>query len=49
MRQSRIRPECLFLGLLLEGNGVAALALKNLGVDFQKARDEILKTNRNNA
>jgi Clp amino terminal domain, pathogenicity island component len=36
-------PEHIFLGLLLEGNGVAALALKNLDVQIEKARKIILE------
>jgi hypothetical protein len=48
MQQTHVRPECLFLGLLLEGTGVAALALKNLGLDFQRTRAEILKVDRPN-
>jgi ATP-dependent Clp protease ATP-binding subunit ClpC len=33
----------IFLGLLMEGGGVAALVLKNLGVNVQTAREEILR------
>ncbi len=47
MQDSHGRPEPLFVGLLLEGEGVAALALKNLGVNSQTARDEILKARSN--
>ena len=36
-----IGAEHIFLGLLLEGHGVAALVLKNLGVDAEKTRVEI--------
>jgi hypothetical protein len=46
-RHTHVQPEYLFLGLLLEGNGVAALALKNLGVDLQRTRAEILKAGQN--
>ncbi len=35
--------EHIFLGLLREGSGVAALVLKNLGVNPQNARDEMLR------
>lgn len=36
-----IRPEHVFLGLLMEGSGVAALALKNLGVELKRMRAEV--------
>lgn len=35
--------EHIFLGLLLEGSGVAALVLKKLGVNNQTAREQMLK------
>ena len=35
--------EHILLGLLREGNGVAARVLRGLGVDIQKTREEILK------
>jgi ATP-dependent Clp protease ATP-binding subunit ClpC len=35
--------ENLLLGLAEEGNGVAAVALRNLGVDIQKVRPEVEK------
>ena len=35
--------EHIFLGLLLEGDGVAGRVLKNLGINIQTAREEILK------
>ena len=35
--------EHIFLGLLLEGEGVAGLVLRKLGVDAKRARAEILK------
>lgn len=38
-----IGPEHIFLGLLLEGDGVAARVLKNLGVNIQTAREEVLR------
>jgi hypothetical protein len=33
----------IILGLLLEGSGVAALVLKNLGLDIERTREEICK------
>lgn len=39
----RVSPEHIFLGLLLEGSGVAALVLKNLGVNIQTAREQTLR------
>ena len=38
-----IESEHLLLGLLREGDGVAARVLRGLNVDVQKARVEILK------
>jgi hypothetical protein len=38
-----INPEHIFLGLILEGGGVAALVLKKLGVDAAKAREQTLR------
>lgn len=35
--------EHLLLGLLREGSGVAAKALQNLGVDFSRVREEVVK------
>jgi ATP-dependent Clp protease ATP-binding subunit ClpC len=46
--QDQIRPEHVFLGLLLEGSGVAALVLKQLGVGIERAREEVLKEVRAN-
>ena len=43
LNQPRVRPEHIFLGLLREGSGVAALVLKNLGVQLDAARAEVLK------
>jgi len=43
LKHSRVGPEHVFLGLLLEGGGVAALVMKNLGVRIEKAREEFLK------
>ena len=41
LHRTHIGAEHIFLGLLLEGHGVAALVLKSLGVDVEKARAEI--------
>jgi len=41
MNQSQISTEHIFLGLLREGGGVAALVLKRQGIDIQSARNEI--------
>jgi len=38
-----IGPEHIFLGLLLEGDGIAGRVLKNLGVTAETTRAEILK------
>jgi hypothetical protein len=43
MNQTRVGPEHIFLGLLQEGSGVAALVLKTLGVSSRDAREEILE------
>jgi len=48
LNQDQIRPEHVFLGLLLEGSGVAALVLKQLGVGIERAREEVLKEARAN-
>lgn len=39
-----IQPEHILLGLILEGEGVAARVLKNLGVSPESARDAINRT-----
>jgi hypothetical protein len=41
--RAHIGAEHILLGLLREGGGVAALVLKNLGVDVEKTRAEILR------
>lgn len=41
-KQACISSEHIFLGLLLEGDGVAGRVLKNFGVKIQTARQEIL-------
>jgi len=43
LNRPHVQPEHIFLGLLREGSGVAALVLKNLGVRLETARAEILK------
>jgi len=43
LNQPVVRAEHLFLGLLREGGGVAALVLKNLGVRIETTREEILR------
>lgn len=46
MRRDRVDSEHVFLGLIREGSGVAALVLKKLGVNVWDAREEILRTYR---
>jgi hypothetical protein len=41
--RTRVSAEHIFLGLMLEGGGVAALVLRNLGVNAGSIRGEILK------
>ena len=43
LKHSSVAAEHILLGLLREGSGVAALVLKNLGVQTESARQEILK------
>ena len=43
LKQTQICPEHVFLGLLREGGGVAALVLKKLGVNLPAARQEIAR------
>jgi hypothetical protein len=43
MRRDRVDSEHVFLGLICEGTGVAAIVLKKLGVDVWDARKEILR------
>jgi hypothetical protein len=43
LNEPHVRAEHIFLGLLREGGGVAALVLKRLGVRLETARAEILK------
>jgi len=42
LNQTHVGTEHIFLGLLLEGGGVAALVLKSLGVNIQRVREQIL-------
>jgi hypothetical protein len=43
LKHRSVRAEHILLGLLREGSGVAALVLKNLGVQTERTRKEILK------
>jgi hypothetical protein len=43
LKQTHIGTEHLFLGLLMEGGGVAALVLRNLGIEVKRTREELLK------
>ena len=43
LNHSYVGTEHILLGLLREGEGVAAIVLKNLDVDIEKTRNEILK------
>lgn len=43
LNHSYVGTEHILLGLLLEGDGVAPRVLKNLGVDTEKTRQEILR------
>ena len=43
LNQAQVSPEHIFLGLIKEGSGVAAIVLQNLGVDISRARGEIVK------
>jgi len=43
LKHDRIGGEDIFLGLLLEGDGVAARVLKKLGVNIEETRAAILK------
>ena len=48
LNQPRIGAEHILLGLIIEGSGVAAMVLKNLGVQLERAREEILTEMRAN-
>jgi len=43
LNRSQVSPEHIFLGLIKENEGVAGVVLRNLGVDINRARDEIIK------
>lgn len=43
LNQRHVKAEHIFLGLLREGGGVAAMVLKALGVQLERARAEILR------
>jgi ATP-dependent Clp protease ATP-binding subunit ClpC len=50
LKHASVGAEHILLGLLREGSGVAAIVLKNLGVQTERTRQEILKalsSNRN--
>jgi len=44
LKHPLISPEHVLLGLLIEGSGVAALALKNVGVQLKRMRAEVSAT-----
>lgn len=48
LHQPQINPEHILLGLIREGNGVAWRALKNLGIQIEGARRELLLVMREN-
>jgi ATP-dependent Clp protease ATP-binding subunit ClpC len=43
LNRTDIGTEHLLLGLLREGNGIAAIVLRNLDVDLERTRLEVLK------
>jgi Clp amino terminal domain, pathogenicity island component len=43
LQQRQVNSEHIFLGLIKENEGVAGMVLRNLGVDINRARDEIVK------
>jgi hypothetical protein len=43
LQQAEVCPEHIFLGLIKEGEGVAGLVLRKMGVDIKMAREEIVK------
>ena len=47
-RHVGVGPEHIFLGLLLEGNGVAGRVLRNLGLTSKTTREEITRERRRN-
>jgi hypothetical protein len=42
LHESQVSPEHIFLGLVKEGEGVAGLVLRNLGMDVTRAREEVI-------
>jgi Clp amino terminal domain, pathogenicity island component len=48
LNQPQINPEHILLGLIVEGDGVAWRALKNLGIQIEDARRELLVVMREN-
>jgi ATP-dependent Clp protease ATP-binding subunit ClpC len=50
-KESQVSPEHILLGLLQEGEGVAALVLRKLGADIKRTQEAVLKelAPRNNA
>jgi hypothetical protein len=43
LQQMQVNSEHIFLGLVKENEGLAGVVLRNLGVDVNRARDEIVK------
>jgi hypothetical protein len=43
LNRTQVDGEHIFLGLLREGSGVAAMVLKSLGVNTQTAREEVIR------
>ncbi|MDB6112670.1 MAG: NDP-hexose 4-ketoreductase [Pedosphaera sp.] len=43
LRHAHVGTEHIFLGLLLEGGGIAALVLRNLGVQIESTREAVLR------
>jgi len=43
LNHSHVGTEHILLGLLMEGDGIAARVLKELGMDSEKARSEVAK------
>ena len=43
LRHNYVGTEHILLGLLAEGEGIAATALNKVGVDLEKARNEVIK------
>jgi ATP-dependent Clp protease ATP-binding subunit ClpC len=43
MNHQRVGSGAIFLGLVLEGEGLAGVALKKLGVNLETSRKQILK------